>query len=112
MEEVSGTVVHRKLVRDLIPSIIQTNGGTPVIRVLEPDEYRAALHAKLAEESAELCAAAPDEQLGELADLLEVVRALAADAGHTLEEVLDAANAKTAKRGGFDGRLWLEETRD
>lgn len=40
MEEdrVSGVVTHRKLVRDLIPSIIVTNGGTSVIRVLEPDE--------------------------------------------------------------------------
>jgi predicted house-cleaning noncanonical NTP pyrophosphatase (MazG superfamily) len=112
MEEVSGVVVHRKLVRDLIPSIIHANGGTAVSRVLDADEYRAALHSKLAEESDELRSAAPDEQLGELADLLEVVKALAADAGHTLEEVLDAANAKTAKRGGFDGRLWLEETRD
>lgn len=105
-------VIHRKLVRDLIPAIITANGGTAVSRVLEPDEYRAALHAKLAEESAELRTAAPAEQLGELADLLDVVKALAADAGHTLDQVIDAAAAKTAKRGGFTSRLWLEETRD
>lgn len=112
MEEVNGTVQHRKLVRDLIPDIITGSGGTAVIRVLEPDEFRAALHAKLAEESEELRTAAPEAQLGELADLLEVVKALAADTGHTLDEVIDAAAAKTAKRGGFTSRLWLEETRD
>lgn len=104
-------VIHRKLVRDLIPEIITANGGTAVTRVLDPEEYRAALHAKLAEEAGELGTAAPGEELGELADLLEVLRALAADAGHTLEEVIGAAAAKSAKRGGFTGRLWLEETR-
>jgi predicted house-cleaning noncanonical NTP pyrophosphatase (MazG superfamily) len=112
VEEVTVAVVHRKLVRDLIPDIITANGGTAVTRTMAPEEYRAALHAKLAEESEELRAAAPGEQLGELADLLEVVKALAADTGHTIEEVLDAANAKTVKRGGFNRRLWLEETRD
>jgi predicted house-cleaning noncanonical NTP pyrophosphatase (MazG superfamily) len=69
------------------------------------------VHAKLAEEAQELRAAAPGERLGELADLQEVVRALAADAGHTLEEVISAASAKSAKRGGFDKRIWLEEAR-
>lgn len=104
-------VVHRKLVRDRIPVIIVANGGAASFRVLEQDEYRAALHAKLAEEARELRAAAPGEQLGELADLLEVVKALAAGSGHTLEEVINAAAAKTAKRGGFNKRIWLEETR-
>lgn len=74
----SEAVKHRKLVRDLIPSIIAANGGTAVTRPMEPKEYRAALHAKLAEESEELRAAAePADKLNELADLLEVVMALA-----------------------------------
>jgi predicted house-cleaning noncanonical NTP pyrophosphatase (MazG superfamily) len=108
----SDTFFHRKLVRDRIPVIIVANGGAASFRVLEQDEYRTALHAKLAEEAVELRRAAPEEQLGELADLLEVVKALAADAGHTLDEVIVAAAAKSAKRGGFDRRIWLEETRD
>ncbi|QOT19392.1 nucleoside triphosphate pyrophosphohydrolase [Paenarthrobacter sp. YJN-5] len=108
----NGTVIHRKLVRDLIPDIVTAKGGTAVTRVMEPDEYRAALHTKLAEEAEELLAAAPGEKLGELADLLEVLQALATVAGHTLDEVIGAAAAKSAKRGGFGGRIWLEETQD
>ncbi len=63
------------------------------------------LHAK---EAGELRAR---RTVGELADLLEVVPALAADAGYTLDEVISAAVAKSAKRGGFTGRLWLAESR-
>lgn len=107
----SGAVVHRKLVRDRIPEIIAANGGAVSVRVMDQDEYRAALHTKLGEEAAELRAAEPREQLGELADLLDVVQALAADAGHTLDDVIAAAASKTRKRGGFAGRLWLEWTR-
>lgn len=77
-------------------AIINANGAA-VFRTLEPDEYRAALHAKLAEASEELRTVAPDEQMGEP----EVPKALAIDAGHTLEQVIDAANVKMAKRGGF-----------
>ncbi|MBG0738935.1 nucleoside triphosphate pyrophosphohydrolase [Paeniglutamicibacter antarcticus] len=108
----SVAVQHRKLVQDLIPSIINANGGAAVTRVLNQTEYRAALHAKLAEESEELRTATPSDQLGELADLLDVVKALAASTGHTLEQVITAARAKTAARGGFVHRIWLEETRN
>lgn len=109
----SGSVAHRKLVRDLIPAIITANGGSAVTRTLKPKEYLAALHAKLAEESEELRAAVePSDRLGELADLLEVVIALAADTGYNLLEVIEAAASKSAERGGFTHRVWLEETRD
>ena len=101
---------HRKLVRDRIPAIIQANGEIAIPRVLEDGEYTAALHTKLREESDELRVAPPQEKLEELADLLEVVRALAAHSGYSLGEVLTEADAKAASRGGFDARLWLEET--
>jgi predicted house-cleaning noncanonical NTP pyrophosphatase (MazG superfamily) len=39
--------VHRKLVRDRIPEIIQSNGHRPVTRVLDERSYRQALLAKL-----------------------------------------------------------------
>ncbi|MET4144269.1 nucleoside triphosphate pyrophosphohydrolase [Arthrobacter sp. UYCo732] len=109
----SDAVKHQKLVRDLIPAIIEANGGTAVTRTLKPEEYRAALHAKLAEESDELRGAVePDDRLSELADLLEVLKALAADTGYDLLEVIESAAAKSAKRGGLAHRVWLEETRD
>jgi len=43
----------------------------------------------------------------ELADLLEVVRALAAEHGVDWDEVLTAADDKKQDRGGFAGRLFL-----
>ena len=42
-------VVFRKLVRDRIPEIIQSEGRRPVTRVLDKVSYREALLAKLAE---------------------------------------------------------------
>lgn len=102
--------LHRKLVRDLVPAIIQEHGEIAVTRVLSDAEYGASLFSKLQEEADELRISPPQERLGELADVLEVVRALAAHYGHTLGEVIDAADAKTAARGGFGQRLWLEET--
>jgi len=57
-----------------------TPGGRPVTRVLDQAGYLEALRAKLVEE-AEEAQAAPDRQLqSELADVLEVLRALAAAA--------------------------------
>jgi hypothetical protein len=37
---------------------------------------------------------------------------MAADTGHTFEQVIDEAPAKTARRGGFTSLVWLEETHD
>jgi predicted house-cleaning noncanonical NTP pyrophosphatase (MazG superfamily) len=72
---------YHKLVRDEIPRIIEAGGGQPVTRVLDQAGYLVALRAKLIEE-AEEAQAAPDGQLrSELADVLEVLQALAAADG-------------------------------
>src|SRR5580704_7840733 len=68
---------YHKLVRDGIPRIIEAGGGQPVTRVLDQAGYTVALRVKLMEE-AEEAHAAPDRLLrSELADVLEVLRALA-----------------------------------
>jgi predicted house-cleaning noncanonical NTP pyrophosphatase (MazG superfamily) len=68
----------------------------------------AALRAKLMEEGKE-AQAAPDRQLGsELADVLEVLRALAAAYGMSWEDVEADAARKRDERGGFDQRIFLE----
>jgi hypothetical protein len=46
-------VVYGKLVRDLIPEIIQSESRRPVTRVLDEASYRQALLAKLIEEAFE-----------------------------------------------------------
>jgi predicted house-cleaning noncanonical NTP pyrophosphatase (MazG superfamily) len=101
---------HRKLVRDLIPEIIRTSGGQPVTRILGDAEYRDALAEKLREEVAELEQAERRHKLEEIADIFEVLSAIAASEGHTLDEVQSAAEAKRVEKGGFAGRIWLERS--
>ncbi len=99
---------YHKLVRDGIPRIIEADGGQPVIRVLDQAGYLAALRAKLIEE-AEEARAAPDRQLrSELADVLEVLQALAVAHGMSWEDVVAETARKRDERGGFDQRIFLE----
>lgn len=100
--------VHNKLVRDKIPAIIEANGDIPVTRVLTRDEFRAALLAKLGEEAEELRSAEPEERIDELADLQEVVDALARSYGYTRTEVEYAASLKRYQRGAFKTQVFLE----
>lgn len=96
-----------KLVRDRIPEIIEKNGEIPHIRILPEEEYRRCLEAKLDEEVAEFHA---DQNAEELADILEVVYALASLHGCTKEELLAVYDEKHEKRGGFEKRLLLIES--
>ncbi|MGD0066080.1 MAG: nucleoside triphosphate pyrophosphohydrolase [Streptosporangiaceae bacterium] len=99
---------HHKLVRDRIPAIITADGGQPVIRVLDDAGYEAALRAKLLEEAHEAQAAPDGELASELADVLEVLGALAATHGMSWEDVVSEASRKRAERGGFGDRTFLE----
>lgn len=81
---------------------------TPVTRTLSDNEYERALIEKLAEEQRELAQAdTPQQLMEELADLQEVVNALARHVSSP--EHLEAIRAeKAAKRGGFEARIFLE----
>ncbi|MEV4223827.1 nucleoside triphosphate pyrophosphohydrolase, partial [Nonomuraea sp. NPDC049725] len=96
-----------KLVRDKIPDIIRQSGQEPAVTVLPEDAYRDALVAKLFEESTELGQASPDEVSGEIADVYEVLRALAAVHGHDWATIEAVAAAKREERGAFRERLYL-----
>lgn len=97
-----------KLVRDRIPEIIRANAEVPEVRTLTAAEYHEALRDKLLEECEEVWLATPTELPGELADVLEVLQAVAANADLAWDEVLGAQEAKRDQRGGFRQRLWLE----
>ena len=98
---------YNKLVRDRIPEIIMSSGQACKTRILADEEYLRMLDAKLDEELAEYH---NDQNIEELADLLEVIRAAAIARGYTLEELETVRAKKAEKRGGFEQKILLIET--
>ncbi|MFJ2626823.1 hypothetical protein ACIO6T_26220 [Streptomyces sp. NPDC087532] len=94
-----------KLVRDLIPQIIRESGAEPMVYVAGPGEYRERLRHKLSEEVAEFLTADDSAAAEELADILEVVHALAFDLGTTPSRLEERRAQKAASRGGFAGKV-------
>jgi predicted house-cleaning noncanonical NTP pyrophosphatase (MazG superfamily) len=92
-----------KLVRDKIPQIIRSKGQEPVIYIADADEYRIRLRDKLQEEVQEYLISDNDRE--ELADILEVLYALARQAGTDHEQLEKLRAAKAEKRGGFADRI-------
>lgn len=96
--------VYNKLVRDKIPACITQSGEKPLVRILDLEEYIACLDSKLDEEVGEYHR---DKNAEELADILEVVFALAAIHGVSEEELLSLRLRKKEARGGFAERVFL-----
>jgi predicted house-cleaning noncanonical NTP pyrophosphatase (MazG superfamily) len=97
---------YDKLVRDRIPEIITAAGERPVTRIADPIEYRALLRAKLVEELHEFL---ESENPEELADVLEVSRALAVDLGSSPEKLEEIRRRKASERGAFSEHVVLME---
>jgi predicted house-cleaning noncanonical NTP pyrophosphatase (MazG superfamily) len=97
--------VEGKLVRDRIPEIISASGAEPITYRAGPAEYRRRLRDKLMEEVDEFLAADGPTAVEELADILEVVYALAADLGATEEDLETTRATKAAERGAFIDRV-------
>ncbi len=101
---------YHKLIRDRIPEIIAAGGRSCVTEMLDEAAYRTMLDEKLAEECGEYRMAETDaDALEELADLLEVVYAIAAARGCTEDMLNGIRRTKAEKRGGFGKRLLLKE---
>ena len=100
---------YYKLVRDRIPEIIEENGQVCVTQVLNPEEYLEMVDAKLDEELVEYH---KDQNLEELADLMDVIYAAAAARGFTREQLERVRAEKEIQRGAFRKRLLLLEVRD
>jgi predicted house-cleaning noncanonical NTP pyrophosphatase (MazG superfamily) len=94
-----------KLVRDKIPQIIRARGADPIVRTADAAEYRQLLRAKLAEEVGEVLAADDTDAPEELADVFEVVLALASDLGLDAGQLEKLRAGKAAERGGFADRI-------
>ena len=100
------SIKYDKLVRDHIPEIIEADGKKCICSSLSDDAYLAMLDEKLNEELAEY---QESKSMEELADLLEVIRAVAAARGSSIEEVEAIRREKAAKRGGFEKKILLTE---
>lgn len=104
--------IYHKLVRDNIPNIIKSNGEMPVIKILDDETFKLELEKKLNEEYQEVLKAEGTERIEELADMLEVIKALAKVEGKTLQDVLNCADEKAKKRGAFEQKIFLEKVND
>ncbi len=99
-------ITYNKLVRDKIPEIIAADGKNCQIEILSDEDYLKMVDAKLDEELAEYH---KDQNVEELADLLEVIYAAAQARGCSLEELEQIRLEKTDKRGAFQKKLLLKE---
>ncbi|MDR2976538.1 MAG: nucleoside triphosphate pyrophosphohydrolase [Streptococcaceae bacterium] len=98
-----------KLVRDRIPEIIEAAGKTAEFEILNSAQFAQELDKKLLEEVAEVVEAADKtSKVEELADLLEVIYAIAENSEISLEEIEKVRLSKREERGGFDRRIWLK----
>lgn len=98
--------LYHKLVRDRIPEIIEASGKSCVTEILSDADYLELLDAKLDEELAEYH---KDQNVEELADLLEVIYAAAKARGYTLEQLEVVRAEKASKRGAFEKKILLKE---
>jgi 8-oxo-dGTP diphosphatase len=99
---------HDKLVRDKIIDIIKANNESAIYTIASETEYKRRLQQKLMEEVYEYLESEDPE---ELADVLEIVNALAATHKTTREDLYKLQQKKRDQRGGFEKRIVLKETR-
>lgn len=98
--------IYNKLVRDKIPEIIEADGKTCKTEILSDEEYLKMLDAKLDEELAEYH---KDQNIEELADLMEVIYAAAVARGYSVDELEKVREKKAEERGGFGEKVLLRE---
>ncbi len=97
---------YNKLVRDKIPDIIREQGRSCSVRTLYPNECEPALKAKLVEEVHEYMRTGDAD---ELADILEVIEAIAGLTGVDLKAI---QQQKRDERGGFAGYVFLQSVEE
>lgn len=98
--------VYNKLVRDKIPEIIEADGKSCKTKILSDEEYLKMIDAKLDEELAEYH---KDQNIEELADLMEVIYAATEARGYSMEQLEAVRLDKVEKRGAFKEKILLRE---
>ncbi len=100
-----GKIVYDKLVRDKIPQRLETKVKYFKTRVISGEEYNQALNNKLQEEVKEYLESGSVE---EIADIVEVLRAVLELKGISLEDFEQVREQKANDRGAFKERIFLE----
>lgn len=95
-----------KLVRDKIPQIIESKGEKAVTYIADDEEYWSRLKDKLVEEVNEFIE--DDNNIEEIADILEVIYAILDYKKISKDEVEKIRVDKFNKRGGFKDKIILE----
>lgn len=80
-----------------------------IIKILNDTEYKKELEKKLLEECNEVIKASGIDRIEELADMVEVIRALAKLENKTLDDVISFADKKNEKRGAFNNKIFLKK---
>lgn len=110
--------IYNKLVRDKMIDIYKNDVAQGIsasdfsVKYLEKKETLELLKNKLLEETEEMFAVyeseSPEKLKEEMADIMEVLHAIAYHKGFTLDEVENIRQTKKEKRGGFETGLFLE----
>lgn len=100
------TIIYNKLVRDKIPEIIIADGKNVIAETLSHGDYIKMLDEKLNEEVLEY---QESKDVEELADMLEVIYAIAKSKGVLIEELEEIRKNKVDKCGEFDKKILLKE---
>ena len=99
---------YNKLVRDLIPEIIKASGKEATFDIVNDEVAFEYLVKKLDEEVTEF---KTDQNLEELADVLEVLFGLAKKLGYSEQDLLNKRQEKKEARGGFEKNIILKSTK-
>lgn len=97
--------IYNKLVRDRIPEIIEKKGQKCTYTYLSDEQFLCCAEKKLDEELQEYH---QDHTVEELADLIEVIRAIALAKGISWEDLEKVRLQKQAERGSFSQKIFLE----
>lgn len=100
-------IFYNKVIRDQIPKIIEKSGKNYEVKKLNDEEYLNGLIEKLVEETNEFL---EDEDINELADILEVIYAIARLKGISKKQLEEMRRAKEITNGGFNENLYLVKT--
>lgn len=108
---VRNTTAMGKLVRDKIPARIRESKEQGTTKIMPDAQVKKFLVSKLVEEALEYREASTSEhRLEELADAFEIIRTLTEANGMTIQELIETADKKRDKVGGFKDGVVLIET--